>query len=77
MRISSVRIENFRSFKDEKIPFNDYAWHCHTNLSRPAKGAGLKRSGRQLTPFRECGSAVLLEDVATVEVTIVVEVVVD
>lgn len=25
MRISSVRIENFRSFKDQTIPFNDYA----------------------------------------------------
>jgi len=25
LRISSVRIENFRSFKDETIPFNDYA----------------------------------------------------
>ena len=25
MRIASVRIENFRSFKDETIPFNDYA----------------------------------------------------
>ena len=31
----------------------------------------------KLTPFRECGSAVLLKDVAGVEVTIVVEVVVD
>jgi hypothetical protein len=30
-----------------------------------------------LTPFRECGSAVLFEDVATVEVAVVVEVVVD
>ena len=25
MRIASVRIENFRSFKDETIPFNNYA----------------------------------------------------
>jgi putative ATP-dependent endonuclease of the OLD family len=25
MKISSVRIENFRSFKDETVPFNDYA----------------------------------------------------
>ncbi len=31
----------------------------------------------ELTPFRECSSAVLLEDIATVEVTVVVEVVVD
>jgi hypothetical protein len=30
-----------------------------------------------LTPFRECSSAVLLENIATVEVTVVVEVVVD
>jgi hypothetical protein len=25
--------------------------HCQTNLSGPAKGSGLKRSGRQLTPL--------------------------
>jgi hypothetical protein len=31
----------------------------------------------ELTPFRESGSAVLLEDVAAVEVTVLVEVVVD
>ena len=31
----------------------------------------------ELTPFRECSSAVLLEDVARVEVTVVVEVVLD
>ncbi len=32
---------------------------------------------RQLTPFSERGSAVLLEDIAAVEVAVVVEVVVD
>jgi hypothetical protein len=55
------------------------AWcqrHCQTNVDGPAKCAGLRRSGRQLTPFRECSSAVLLEDIATVEVTVFVEVVV-
>jgi SAM-dependent methyltransferase len=51
--------------------------HCQTNLSGPAKGAGLKRLGRQLTPLRECGSAVLFEDVAAVEVAVMIEVVVD
>jgi len=30
-----------------------------------------------LTPFRECGSVVLLEDISAVEVTVLVEVVVD
>ena len=25
MKIASVRIENFRSFKDETVPLNDYA----------------------------------------------------
>jgi hypothetical protein len=30
-----------------------------------------------LTPFRECGSAVLFEDIAAVEVTVVVEVIMD
>ena len=40
-----------------------------------------RRSSRfsrgELTPFRECGSAVLLDDIAAVEVAVVVEVVVD
>jgi len=45
--------------------------------SRAAKGADLKRSGCKLTPFHECGSAVLFEDVAGAEVTVEVEVVVD
>ena len=40
-----------------------------------------RRSSRfsrgELTPFRECGSAVLFEGVAVVEVTVMVEVVVD
>jgi adenylate cyclase len=27
------------------------ARHCQTNLNGPAKGAGLRRSGRQLTPL--------------------------
>jgi hypothetical protein len=31
----------------------------------------------ELTPFRECSSAVLLEDAAAVEMAVVVEVVVD
>jgi len=51
--------------------------HCQTNLTGPTKGADLKRLGCKLTPFRECGSAVLFEDVAGVEVTVEVEVVVD
>jgi len=37
----------------------------------------MKRSGCKLTPFRECGSAVLFEDVTAVEMTVVVKVVVD
>ena len=53
------------------------AGHCQTNLSGPAKGAGLRRSGRQLTPLGQGGRTVLFEDVAAVEVTVVVEVVVD
>jgi hypothetical protein len=51
--------------------------HCQTNQSEPEKGAGLRRSGRQLTPLGQGGRTVLLEDIATVEVTVVVEVVVD
>src|SRR5680860_429393 len=51
-------------------------WHCQTNLSGPARGAGLRRSGRQLTPLGQGGRTVLFEDVAAVEVTVVVEVIV-
>src|SRR5680860_1900789 len=51
--------------------------HCQTNLNGPAKGAGLRRSGRQLTPLGKGGRTVLFEDVAAVEVTVVVEVIVD
>ena len=40
-------------------------------------GAGLRRSGRQLTPFSQGGSAVLLEDIAVVEVAGLVEVITD
>jgi len=52
-------------------------WHCQTNLNGPAKGAGVRRSGRQLTPLGQGGRTFLFEDVAVVEVTVVVEVVVD
>jgi hypothetical protein len=51
--------------------------HCQTNLSGPAKGAGLRRSGRQLTPLGQGRRTVLFEDIAAVEVTVVVEVIVD
>ena len=51
--------------------------HCQTNVNGPAKGAALRRSGRQLTPLGQGGRTVLFEDVAAVEVTVVVEVVVD
>ena len=43
----------------------------------PAKGAGLSHSGRQLTPLGQGRRAVLFEDIAAVEVTVVVEMVVD
>jgi hypothetical protein len=52
-------------------------WHCQTNVNGPAKGVALRRSGRQLTPLGQGGRTVLFEDVAAVEVTVVVEVVVD
>jgi len=56
---------------------NGASWHCQTNLNGPAKGAGLRRSGRQLTPLGQGGRTVLFEDIAAVKVTVVVEVVVD
>ena len=37
----------------------------------------MRRSGRQLTPLGQGGRTVLLEDIAAVEVTVLVEVIVD
>ena len=51
--------------------------HCQTNIDGAAKGSGLRRSGCKLTPLGQGGRAVLSEDIAAVEVTVVVEVVVD
>ena len=45
--------------------------HCQTNLNGPAKGADLRHSSRQLTPFGQGGRTVLFEDVAAVEVAAV------
>ncbi len=50
--------------------------HCQTNLN-PAKGAGPRRSGRQLTPLGQGGGTVLSEDVAAIEVTVLIEMIVD
>jgi hypothetical protein len=41
--------------------------HCQTNLAGPAKSAGLRRSGRQLTPFGQGGRTVLFEAKARLE----------
>ena len=82
--INSGMIQRFLSrfateFPAPRHSFNEYRprRHCQTNLNGPSKGAGLRRSGRQLTPFSERGSAVLFEDIAAVEVAVLVEVVVD
>ena len=51
--------------------------HCQSNLNRPAKGAGPRRSGRQLTPLGQGGGTVLSEDVAVIEVTVLIEMIMD
>ncbi len=43
--------------------WKDALGRCQTNLNRPAKGAGLRRSGRQLTPLGQGGGTVLFETV--------------
>jgi hypothetical protein len=53
------------------------ARQCQTNANQTAKCAKRIASGRQLTPLGQGGRTVLFEDVAAVEVTVVVEVVVD
>ena len=57
--------------------YKSWGEQCQTNLNRPVKGAGLRRSGRKLAPFGQRDSAVLLEGVAAVEVTVLIEVIVD
>ena len=57
--------------------FDSAGRHCQTNLSRLAKGASQNRSGRQLTPLGHCGRTVLFENIAAVEVAVLIEVVVD
>jgi hypothetical protein len=44
---------------------------------RACEGAGLRRSGRQLTPLGQGDRTILFEDITAVEVTVVVEVIVD
>ncbi len=51
--------------------------HCQTNLNRPAKDAGSRRSRGELPPLGQGGRAVLLEDVAAIEVAFVIEMIVD
>ncbi len=51
--------------------------HCQTNLNRPANGAGLRRSGRQLTPLGQGGGTGLFEDVAAIEVAVLIEMIMD
>ena len=41
------------------------------------EGASLRHSRGQLTPLGHCGGTVLFKDVATIEVTILIEVIVD
>ena len=56
--------------------------HCQSGIVRVigrelADLSSSRLSRDELTPFRECGSAVLFEDVAGVEVAVKVEVIVD
>ena len=50
---------------------------CQPNANQTAKCAKQIASGCQLTPLGQGGRAVLFEDIAAVEVAVVVEVVVD
>ena len=71
------RISRSILWADDDDLWKGWSEHCQTNLSRPAKVAGLRRSGRQLTPLGQDGGAVLLEDVAAVEVAVLIEMIMD
>ncbi len=79
-RDSYDRGKEFR-FSEVGLEYRDryygFKRHCQTNLNRRAKGAGPRRSGRQLPPFRQGGGLVLSEDVATIEVTVLIEMIMD
>ena len=55
--------------------------YCFGVVRLTGRGLADRRRSRpsrcELTPFRECGSAVLLEDISAVEVKVLVEVIVD
>ena len=51
--------------------------HCQSYSAQSAYSGTLVNSDRKLTPFGERGSTVLLEDITTVEVTVLVKVIVD
>ncbi len=50
---------------------------CQTKSIQCPKSGKLGISGRKVAPLRECGSAVLLENITAVEVAVLVEVIVD
>ena len=51
--------------------------HCQGKSNQYPISEGLRYSGRKLAPFGERGGAVLFEYITAVEVTVLVEVVVD
>jgi hypothetical protein len=57
--------------------YHPFGGHCQTNLNRPANGAAPRLSGRQLTPLGQGCGAVLSDDVAVIEVTVLIEMIMD
>ncbi len=53
------------------------AGHCQTNANRSAKPINRWISSRHLTPLGQGGGTVLFEDVTAVEVTVLIEMIVD
>ena len=50
---------------------------CQSNANQSPKHLKLRRSGCQLTPFGQRGSAIFFEGFAAVEVTVEIEMIVD
>jgi hypothetical protein len=50
---------------------------CQSNANQSLKHLKSRRSGRQLTPLGQSDPAFLLENVAAVEVSVLIEVIVD
>ncbi len=69
-----IAMNRFRIVKGKEAEFERC---CQSNANQSPNLAMMVSSGRQLTPFGQCGGAGFLECVAAIQVAVMVEMVVD